>query len=215
MNGKFWTEQEDLIMRKFYPCKPMRFLIKKLGRTECSIYNRANTLNLAKSEEYLASPEAFRFRREQTEAQKANRFQKGHETWNKGLKGICIGGEATQFKKGSKPQNHKPVGTTRITADGYKEIKIAEGMNKWRLFHRVVWERLNGKIPKNYNLIFRDGNRQNFAITNLTLVTRAQNMKRNTLHNYPKEVALLIQLQGALNRQINMRTKQNEQHRHA
>lgn len=41
----------------------------------------------------------------------------------------------------------------------------------------------------------------------LELVTRAENMARNTLHRYPKEVAQLIQLRGALNRKINARTK--------
>ena len=143
-------------------------------------------------------------------------FEKGNVPFNKGVKGINYEGmQATQFGKGHKPANHKPVGTTRITEVGYKEIKTAEGMHKWRLFHRVVWERLNGKIPRGMVLIFKDGDKQNPSITNLELVTRVQNMERNSLHRFPKEVTHLIQLQGAINRQINKRVKQNEQHRHA
>ena len=42
----------------------------------------------------------------------------------------------------------------------------------------------------------------------LELVTRAELMRRNSYHNnYPKEVALLIQLKGALNRKINNLTR--------
>lgn len=136
-------------------------------------------------------------------------FEKGNEPFNKGVKGwYAKGTEKTRFPKGHKPLNHRPVGSTRITADGYTEIKMAEGMHQWKLFHRVVWERLNGKIPRGLNLIFIDGNKQNLAITNLTLVTRAQNMKRNSHYeNYPKEISQLIQLQGAINRQLNRRAK--------
>jgi hypothetical protein len=136
------------------------------------------------------------------------RFEKGHATWNKGKKGWnpekC---KATHFKKGTRPPNYRPVGTIRVV-DGYQEIKMAEGMRQWRQLHRVIWERLCGPIPKGSNLIFRDGNRLNISIVNLELVTKAENMKRNSYHtNYPKEIAQLIQLQGAINRQINKRTK--------
>lgn len=143
-------------------------------------------------------------------------FEKGHVSFNKGMKGWSAKGtEATRFNKGHKPSNHRPVGSTRITRDGYTEMKMAEGMRQWKLLQRFVWERMNGKIPKGMVLIFIDGNKQNIKITNLSLYTRVQNMQRNTLHNYPKEIAHLIQLQGAINRKINKRAKQNEQHRYA
>jgi len=143
-------------------------------------------------------------------------FQKGEQAWNKGMKGwSATGTEATRFKKGTKPPNYKPVGSTRIQSDGYVMMKMAEGLYQWKLLQRVVWERMNGKIPKGMVLIFLDGNKQNIKITNLSLYTRVQNMQRNTMHNYPKEIALAIQLQGAITRQINKRSKQNEQHRYA
>lgn len=43
------------------------------------------------------------------------------------------------------------------------------------------------------------------------LITRQELMKRNTLHRYPKPIAQLIQLRGALNRQINKRDRRAEQ----
>lgn len=142
-------------------------------------------------------------------------YEKGNVPFNKGQKGwYAKGTEKTRFKKGSVPPNYKPVGSVRITVDGYYEMKMAEGMRQWRLLHRVIWERCNGAIPKNHIVIFIDGNTKNINIKNMALFTKEQNMKRNTLHNYPKEIAHLIQLQGAINRQINKRAK-HEQYRYA
>jgi hypothetical protein len=38
-------------------------------------------------------------------------------------------------------------------------------------------------------------------------MSRAESMRRNSYHNYPKELAQLIQLRGALNRKINASIK--------
>jgi hypothetical protein len=206
---KFWTAAEDSLMKLHYPDNNMQFMRDLLGRSEYSIYNRANTINISKSEAYLASDDAFRLRREATPASIANRFKKGQQVWNKGMKGLQIGGEATQFKPGAKPPNHRPAGTIR-EVDGYFEIKIAEGMRQWKLLHRVIWERCNGPIPKGCIVIFLDGNTKNLNIKNMALLTKAENMKRNTVHNYPKEIVHLVQLRAALNRQINKRTEHEQ-----
>lgn len=101
------------------------------------------------------------------------RFKKGNVPWNKGKKGVNIGGKETQFKKGHIPANHRPVGSERITIDGYIEIKVAEP-NKWRPKHQVIWEKHNGPIPDGHVVIFGDGNKQNLSIDNLILVSRKQ-----------------------------------------
>lgn len=108
-------------------------------------------------------------------------FQKGHIPANKGTKGLS-GPNKTSFKKGHRPSNWRPVGSERITKDGYTEIKV-EGSNKWRLKHQVIWEKYNGKIPKGHTIIFGDGNKQNLDINNLILVTRKQLLilNRNSL----------------------------------
>jgi hypothetical protein len=205
----FWTDAQLALLIEHYPSKPMMDLKKLIGRNASSIYNKSFELGLKKSAEYLASGMAGR-----TDGQRGlrTRFQKGHVSWNKG-KPMEIRGrmQETMFKKGQVPKNYKPVGTIRVV-DGYQEIKVAEGMRQWKQLHRVVWERLNGAIPKGMNLIFRDGNKSNISIVNLELMTKAQNMKRNSYHeNYPKEIQLAIQLKGALTRQINKR-KNHEQH---
>lgn len=102
------------------------------------------------------------------------RFEKGHEPYNKGKKGSCPAGcEKGWFEKGHMPQTHKPVGTESLRADGYWWVKVAEP-NKWREKHVLVWEEAHGKRPHNHNIIFLDGNRSNFSLENLRLVTKAE-----------------------------------------
>lgn len=104
-------------------------------------------------------------------------FEKGHIPFNKGEKMShetykkCA---ATMFKKGNVPKNHRPVGSERITRDGYVEIKIAEP-RKWALKHRYIWEQANGKIPEGHIIIFRDNDRTNVSLDNLMMIPRSIN----------------------------------------
>lgn len=104
-------------------------------------------------------------------------FRKGMSPWNKGKKGTG-GWEPTQFKKGNRPVNYRPVGSERVTVDGYTEVKVTDP-NKWRLKHQVVWEAVNGPMPKGHGVIFGDGDRSNFDINNLILVSQRQLLSLN------------------------------------
>ena len=105
------------------------------------------------------------------------RFESGHVPFNKGTKGLT-GANKTSFKKGNKPINHRPVGSERVTVDGYIEIKVSEP-SKWRLKHQVIYEQHKGKVPKGYTIIFADRNRQNFDINNLIIVSRNELLVMN------------------------------------
>ena len=107
-------------------------------------------------------------------------FQKGHVPFNKGTKGL-IKPNKTSFKKGNIPANHKPIGSERISKDGYIEIKIQDGqLNKnWQLKHRYIYEKEYGPIPDGYNIIFLDGDRQNLELSNLKLVSKAEDLIMN------------------------------------
>lgn len=118
------------------------------------------------------------------------RFEKGHETWNKGKKWddyMNVGKQKnclkTAFKKGNTPHNHRPVSSERITKDGYVEIKIAEP-NKWQLKHRYVYEQANGKIGKGQKLIFLDGNRLNISLSNLKIISNEESLIMNQNHYF-------------------------------
>lgn len=103
------------------------------------------------------------------------RFKKGQTAHNKGIKGwYAQGMERNWFKKGNIPQNYKPVGSERISKDGYIEIKVKDP-NKWQLKHRYIWEKENGKIPKGMLLIFKDNNKLNIDLDNLMLISKAEN----------------------------------------
>ena len=207
-----WTTEMDAVMTSRYPDVKAVLVAEQLGISLHAVYNRAFRLGIEKSEAFKASPDASRLRRGD-ELGKQFRFPKGHVPANKGVKGIVYPGtEKTQFKAGQRPPNYRPVGTIRVNSDGYVDIKVAEGMRQWKLLHRLNWEKVHGPIPKGMMLIFKDNNKQHTDIENLELLTKAENMKRNTVHNYPPEIVHLVQLQAAINRQINKKEKQNEQH---
>ena len=104
---------------------------------------------------------------------RTGRFEKGHATWNKGTKGLTKA-NVTSFKKGQKPHNYKPLGSERITKDGYCEIKVSDTGRRWKSKHLVVYEKHHGKVPRGSVVIFLDGDKRNFDIDNLHLVTRNQ-----------------------------------------
>lgn len=108
---------------------------------------------------------------------RTGQFEKGQAPHNKGKKmppEIYEKCKATMFQKGNMPNNHRPVGSERITKDGYIEIKVEEP-SKWMLKHRYIWEQKHGKIPDKHILIFRDNDKTNIALGNLLLISRSQN----------------------------------------
>lgn len=120
-------------------------------------------------------------------------FKKGHISHNKGKKWSEYMSEEGQnnslktcFKKGNIPASHREVGEERTTVDGYIEIKIAEP-NRWQLKHRYIYEKEYGKIPDGYNLIFLDGNRKNIELSNLKLISKAQDLIMNKNKLFAKD----------------------------
>ncbi len=108
-------------------------------------------------------------------------YPKGNIPWNKGLKWDSGGrSHETRFKKGQLPHNYMPVGSERINAEGYVDIKVADP-NKWKPKHILLWEALHGPRPTGHKIIFADGNKLNIVPENLLLVTDAELCRMN--HN--------------------------------
>jgi hypothetical protein len=84
----------------------------------------------------------------------------------------------------SRQGNYKPVGSER-TENGYSVVKVSARKNQyhknWRRRHDVIWEKAHGKIPRGHVVIFADGNRRNFALDNLVLVSRSELAVMNRL----------------------------------
>jgi hypothetical protein len=214
---RFWTASEDALMRRFYPHTPTTRLAARLRRTVQSVYQRADGLGLFKTAEYMAGPHACRLRRGDNIGA-PYRFPKGHVPANKGL---CRPGwspgrmRETQFKKGNRPQTWKPIGTEVLDDDGYLKRKVSDDQTpsrrNWVYVHVQAWTEKHGPVPADHAVCFKDGNKKNVAIGNLELRSRKQLMARNTVHNLPPEIVQVVQLNGALNRQIRKREKENGQ----
>lgn len=166
MAKKIYTKEHIEYLREITP-----------GRTNKEITKMFNEkFNLNISEKAIAQAR----KRRGIKTGSDGRFKKGQTPWNKGKKGF-MGPNETSFKKGHKPHNWVPIGSERITKDGYIEIKIQEGkfQKNWRGKHILVWEKHNGPLPKGHAIIFGDGNNRNFDIENLILVSRRQLLKLN------------------------------------
>lgn len=113
----------------------------------------------------------------------------------------------TQFKKGNVSKRWDPeiyiIGALRINSYNELDIKLRTGLRAWYSMARWTWETVRGPIPKGMVVRFRNGDKHDTRIENLRLGTRREVMLENTLHNYPKPIAAVIQLRGALNRRIN------------
>lgn len=213
------------MLRVAYPNISTRTIADWLMRAPLGVYQHAMKLGLRKSAQYMASDDACRLRRGD-EVGKPYRYPKGHVPANKGLRrpGWSAGRmRETQFKKGrpaSESRNYKPIGSLRITRDGQLERKVTDDPNlyparRWVSVQRLVWEAANGPIPARHIVRFKDGMytvvEKDITLDKLELVSMAENMKRNTIHNLPKPLKQVIQLRGALRRQINKRDKSREQ----
>lgn len=71
-----------------------------------------------------------------------------------------------------------PVGTERLSSDGYIIVKYREdpivptSKDNWKLKHVLVWEEHNGPLPDGHMVFFADGNKRNFDAENLVAVPR-------------------------------------------
>lgn len=138
----------------------------------------------------------------------SGQFKKGSEPSNKGQKmrqSTYDKLKKTMFKKGNKPANMKHEGYESLDSKGY--IKMHHN-GRMQLKHRVIWESVNGRMPANCVIIFKNGDNRDFRIENLECITRAENMKRNSIQRYPKEVKEVIRLKNKLIKKI--KEKQNE-----
>lgn len=165
MARHIWTVEEIEFIREIYPYHENKEISKMVKDKFGFDVSARNLLNVRHKHKFpkKAIPNSGCYR-------------KGDVPWNKG-KGMSEEVKEkvkkTWFKKGEIPKNHRPVGSTRITVDGYTEIKIAEP-KRWQLYHRYLYEKTHGvKLKKNEAVIFADGDKSNFDIDNLVKVSRA------------------------------------------
>ena len=187
-----------------YPHHSSKYIAELLGVSITKVYNTAWAANVKKSAEYMLTPESGRI----IEPSVANQFKPGHTPHNKGKQmsaEIYEKVAPTMFKRGNKPHNTKPVGTINVRADTqgrlYQYIKIKDC--QWELLQRHVWTQANGEIPPGSVVIFLDGNYLNCELNNLQVISRRENMARNTIQRYPAELQEVMKLTSKLKRKTN------------
>lgn len=203
---KLFTPQDDAVIKKFYDKLNAETIGRMIGRTKGTIRQRYKTLKLVVPAAKL------------DEFKKAGRYNKGHEPWSKGktqeqifskeaLKKI----KKVRFKKGMASWNKAAEGEIRLirmagkkSSLKYYNIKIN---GKWYFLHHVIWKKENSTIPKNKIVTFIDGNQMNCVIENLMLITRKENMLRNTIHRYPEAIKKSIYAITSLKKKIKKHEK--------
>lgn len=206
MNKRF-TPEEDEFLKKNYLEIPAKRMAIMLGRHENTARQRMEILNI------LPPPEVIeKFKIE-------SRFKKGITPANKGKKqteymteeGIRIS-SATRYKKGNRPHNTKEGTGIIITKTDhrglkYKVIKIADA--HWEFLHRHIYEKEYGPIPKGKILVFKNGNQMDCRIENFELITKAENLERNSDRHYSPEMKQAIRTLNKFKKKIKQHEKQN------
>lgn len=204
------TAEQLAIVHREFPTTRTADLAARFGVAYHQVARLAESLGLKKDEAFLNGPAGGRL---DGIRGMGTRFQPGHVPWTKGRR-LPGHGSATTFKPGSRPHNWVPVGSYRIAGGGYLQRKVSDTgypPRDWAMVHRLVWEAVHGPVPVDHVVAFLPGRRttelEAITLDALELVPLTELMRRNSVNRYPKEIADLMKLRGALTRQINKRSK--------
>ena len=190
------TSEPLAVFKQIYPTTKNKELAEMFNVSVDFVGRRASNLGIKKCPLFISNNQ---------KNNNKGQFKKGLIPHNKGQKlseDVKRKMQKTMFKKGNKPHNTKQIGDEVIDADGYTLVKVSDSKIKkerWRPKHHIVF---GEPIPKDMILIFIDGNKQNFDKSNLKLITKAENMKRNIIYRYPPELINLIRTSKKLSRKI-------------
>jgi len=229
MKRMIWSPAAVTTLRNLYPHYTADAVARVIGCSITSVWSKAKRLGIGKSAEFLASQHSGRVQRgQQSAAVKATQFKPGQRAWNKGTSyqpgGRCA---ETRFKpgemRGAAQHNYVPVGSLRINGDGYLERKMNDShptpSRRWVGLHRLVWEQAHGPIAKGHMVVFKPGMRTNvealITTDRLECITRAENAMRNHPRSKSPELARLVQLKGAITRQVNRISREHTEQQKA
>ncbi|MFW5908032.1 MAG: HNH endonuclease signature motif containing protein [Desulfosalsimonas sp.] len=178
---KLLTEEQANFLRENYPHHDRRELLKNLNE-RFSLNIQPNQLKAFLSNHKIHSG-------------RSGQFNKGATPWNKGKYGY-MGANRTSFKPGQEPPTAKPLWHERTGKDGYIEISVPERNphtgcpRRFKHKHVWIWEQANGPAPDGHAIIFKDGDKRNFNIDNLELVSRNELLCMNLYRysEYPEEL---------------------------
>ena len=138
-------------------------------------------------------------------------LKKGHIPWNTGTKGICKSNSGS-FKKGNVPPNTTYDGCVSVRKHKNKRpyLWYRISKRKYIMYHVKLWVDNHGPVPAGYIVVFKNKDQFNCSPDNLEIITRVENMKRNTIHRYPDELKKTIRTLGKLKHLINAKEDKPE-----
>lgn len=213
MKHRFTAEEKERIERE-YPNTPTEQLALALGCPTYCIYGYAYRKGLAKTAEYLNSPESGR--RLKGYKGNATTFRKGNIPANKGKKmdeSLRAKVARTWFKSGHMPHNTRHDGhiSARKDKTGRVYLHVRVELGKYILLHRHIWEQANGEIPPKHVVTFKDGDTMNCSIDNLELITMKENRRRNSFYEHvPPELQPVKRLVASVKQRITKQQKRDE-----
>lgn len=108
--------------------------------------------------------------------------------------------------------NRLPLGTERVHDNsGTVWVKVSLAgphYQRWRPKQEVVWEAATGQpVARGWCVIFKDGNKRNFDIGNLELISRRERAAQGFARflSYPRPLQKVIKLNAKLGREIQQR----------
>jgi hypothetical protein len=211
-----WTDENTDTFRRLYPILSAAEICEAMGISMNAVHYRAQHLGLHKTREWVAERARQNIAHPDHPARQS-RFAPGLVPWNKGQPHPSRGRSAeTQFKPGKRQgraaQLWQPIGHTRRTDEGYLQRKVSDTGRTPRDYvslHHLVWRMHGGTIPKGHVVIFRDRNPENLDINNLELISRAELIRRNSVHRYPENLKAAIRAKSSLVRKLNQLEKEH------
>ena len=197
-----FTPELDAIIKEHYLTTPVKTIAAMIGRSYKGVMGALKRMGLEIPKEIVE------------ERKQIGRIRKGEAPPNKGKKQVdYMSPEAiarcskTRFKKGNKPHNtydKDGIITIRRDKSGRPYFYIRVALGKWELYHRYLWETVNGKCPSAYCIWFKDGDSTNIVIDNLECISRKENrLRNNKVRFYDPELKELIVAHKQLISQLN------------
>lgn len=222
---RYWTPELTAELVRRYPHESSNDIAASLGMPVSRVRNRANHLGLRKAPGWVAD-RARAAIQDPAHPFHVKRFAKGHNTWNKGKAG-STGRHPNTARHHFQPgglhgaalANSLPLGSYSLNEDGLLRVKVSmqpgPQHHRWHMVHRMVWESAHGPVPAGHLVVFKPGQRthvlEEITLDRLECITRAENVRRNSVHRLGAELQRVAQLRGCITRQINRRLRERQQ----
>lgn len=195
---------------EIYPFTDTKEIVEKYNVSISQIYNLTHYHKVKKCQEYLDNWKLSGRGRMIHHGAK-HRYKKGSIPFNKGRKASTYLDKKsiekiaqTTFKKGNLPHNTKHDGaiTLRNDKSGVRYLYIRISKAKWIPYHQKLWMDANGPVPRNMIVVFKDRDPMNCKLENLEMISRRENMQRNSIQRYPNEIKQTIKTLTKLKKTI-------------